>query len=134
MRAVIATLLSSLLLAVCWAAPAGWTPAEWAGENTLELTTDVPSEGSYTFPVWLAVIDGQVYVRLGNRAAGRVQGSKSAPLVGVKVAGHQFDHVRCEPAPDAVPRVNEAMAQKYYWSDKVVHHMAHPLTCRLMPQ
>jgi len=134
MRAVIATLLSSLLLAVCWAAPAGWTPAEWAGENTLELTTDVPSEGSYTFPVWLAVIDGQVYVRLGNRAAGRVQGSKSAPLVGVKVAGHQFDHVRCEPAPDAVPRVNEAMAQKYYWSDKVVHHMAHLLTCRLMPQ
>jgi len=134
MRAVIATLLSSLLLAVCWAAPAGWTPAEWAGEKTLELTTDVPSEGSYTFPVWLAVIDGQVYVRLGNRAAGRVQGSKSAPLVGVKVAGHQFDHVRCEPAPDAVPRVNEAMAQKYYWSDKVVHHMAHPLTCRLMPQ
>ena len=134
MRAVIATLLSSLLLAVCWAAPAGWTPAEWAGENTLELTTDVPSEGSHTFPVWLAVIDGQVYVRLGNRAAGRVQGSKSAPLVGVKVAGHQFDHVRCEPAPDAVPRVNEAMAQKYYWSDKVVHHMAHPLTCRLMPQ
>ena len=134
MRAVIATLLSSLLLAVCWAAPAGWTPAEWAGENTLELTTDVPSEGSYTFPVWLAVIDGQVYVRLGNRAAGRVQGSKSAPLVDVKVAGHQFDHVRCEPAPDAVPRVNEAMAQKYYWSDKVVHHMAHPLTCRLMPQ
>ena len=134
MRAVIATLLSSLLLAVCWAAPAGWTPAEWAGEKTLELTTDVPSEGSYTFPVWLVVIDGQVYVRLGNRAAGRVQGSKSAPLVGVKVAGHQFDHVRCEPAPDAVPRVNEAMAQKYYWSDKVVHHMAHPLTCRLMPQ
>jgi len=134
MRAVIATLLSSLLLAVCWAAPAGWTPAEWAGEKTLELTTDVPSEGSYTFPVWLAVIDGQVYVRLGNRAAGRVQGSKSAPLVGVKVAGHQFDHVRCEPAPDAVPRVNEAMAQKYYWSDKVVHHMAHPLTCRLVPQ
>ena len=134
MRAVIATLLSSLLLAVCWAAPAGWTPAEWAGEKTLELTTDVPSEGSYTFPVWLAVIDGQVYVRLGNRAAGRVQGSKSAPLVGVKVAGHQFDHVRCEPAPDVVPRVNEAMAQKYYWSDKVVHHMAHPLTCRLMPQ
>ena len=134
MRAAIATLLSSLLLAVSWAAPAGWTPGEWAGESTLELTTDVPSEGSYTFPVWLVVIDGQVYVRLGNRAAGRVQGSKSAPLVGVKVAGHQFDHVRCEPAPDAVPRVNEAMAQKYSWSDKVVHHMAHPLTCRLVPQ
>ena len=134
MRAAIAMVLSSLLLAVCWAAPAGWTPAEWAGENTLELTTDVPSEGSYTFPVWLVVIDGQVYVRLGTRSAGRVEGSKSAPLVGVKVAGHQFDHVRCEPAPDVAPRVAAAMAEKYYWSDKVVHHMSHPLTCRLVPQ
>ena len=134
MRTAIAMVLSSLLLVVCRAAPAGWTPSEWAGENTLELTTDVPSEGSYAFPVWLVVIDGQVYVRLGTRAAGRVEGSKSAPLVGVKVAGHQFDHVRCEPAPDVVPRVNEAMAQKYSWSDKVVHHMAHPLTCRLVPQ
>jgi hypothetical protein len=133
MRAAIATLLSSLLLTVCWAAPAGWTPAEWSGEKTLELTTDVPSEGSYTFPVWLVVIDGQVYVRLGTRAADRVRGSKSAPLVGVKVAGHQFDHVRCEPAPDAVSRVDEAMAKKY-WSDVVVHHMSHPLTCRLVPQ
>ena len=133
MRAAIATLLSSLLLTVCWAAPAGWTPAEWSGENTLELTTDVPSEGSYTFPVWLVVIDGQVYVRLGTRAADRVRGSKSAPLVGVKVAGHQFDHVRCEPAPDAVSRVDEAIAQKY-WSDVVVRHMSHPLTCRLVPQ
>lgn len=133
MRAAIATLLSSLLLAVCWAAPAGWTPAEWSGENTLELTTDVPSEGSYTFPVWLVVIDGQVYVRLGTRAAGRVQASKSAPFVGVKVAGHQFDHVRCEPAPDVAPRVAEAIGQKY-WSDVFIRYMSHPLLCRLVPE
>src|SRR5262249_56656844 len=93
MRAAIAMVLSSLLLAVCWAAPAGWTPAEWAGENTLELTTDVPSEGSYAFPVWLVVIDGQVYVRLRTRAAGRGPSSKSAPLVGGQGAGHHIDHL-----------------------------------------
>jgi len=133
MRAAVTTLLSLLLPAVCWAAPASWSPAGWTGENTLELTTDVPAEGSYAFPVWLVVIDGQVYVRLGTRAAGRVQASKSTPYVDVKVAGKQFDHVRCEAAPDLAPRVAEAMAQKY-WSDVFVRHMSHPLTCRLVPQ
>jgi hypothetical protein len=133
MRAALTTLLSSLLLAVCWAAPADWTPASWTGENTLELTTDVPAEGEYAFPVWLVVIDGQLYVRLGDRAAGRVKASKITPYVGVKVAGKQFDHVRCESAPDLAPRVAEAMAQKY-WSDVLVRHMSHPLTCRLAPE
>jgi hypothetical protein len=133
MRAALTTLLSSLLLTVSWATPAGWTPASWTAEDTLKLTTDVPAEGTYTFPVWLAVIDGQIYVRLGTRAAGRVQESKSAPFVGVTVAGQHFDHVRCEPAPDQATRVAEAMGQKY-WSDVFVHYMSHPLTCRLVPQ
>src|SRR5262249_34278466 len=75
------TLLSSLLLAVCWAASAGWTPASWTAENTVQLTTDVPAEGAYTFPVWLVVIDGQAYVRLGPNAAGRGQESKRRPLL-----------------------------------------------------
>jgi len=134
MRTALTTLLSSLLLAVCWAAPAGWTPASWTAENTVELTTDVPAEGAYTFPVWLVVIDGDAYVRLGPRAAGRVQESKSAPFVGVTVAGKHFDRVHCEPAStDQATRVADAIAQKY-WSDVVIRHMSHPLTCRLAPE
>ena len=133
MRTALTTLLSSLLFAVCWAAPAGWTSASWTAENTVQLTTDVPAEGAYTFPVWLVVIDEQAYVRLGPKAAGRVQESKSAPFVGVTVAGKHFDHVRCEPAPDQATRVAEAIGQKY-WSDVVIRYMSHPLTCRLVPE
>jgi hypothetical protein len=127
-------LLSTLLLATpATAAPPDWKPAAWASETTLELTTDRPDEGSYTFPVWLAVVDDQVFVRLGGRAADRVQKSKSAPYVGVTVADKHFDRVRCEPAPGLAPRVAEAMSKKY-WSDVIVHHFSHPLTCRLVPE
>jgi hypothetical protein len=113
--------------------PPDWTPAAWTAEDTLELTTDRPDEGPYTFPVWLVVIDDQLYVRLGNRAADRVQKSKSAPYVGVTVAGKRFEHVRCEPAPDQAPRVAEAMGKKYT-SDLLIRYFSHPLTCRLVPE
>ena len=63
--------------------------------------------------MWLVVVDDQVYVRLGDRAADRVQKSKSAPFVGVTVAGKRFEKVRCEPAPDQAPRVAEAIGKKY---------------------
>src|SRR6185503_8772423 len=45
-----------------------WTPAAWKSQDTLELQTTVPEESEYWFPVWLVVLDGQVYVRLGTRA------------------------------------------------------------------
>lgn len=111
----------------------GWTPGAWANEDTLKLTTDRPDEGAYTFPVWLVVVDDQVYVRLGDRAADRVQKSKSAPFVGVTVAGKRFEKVRCEPTPDQAPRVAEAIGKKYT-SDLLIRHFSHPLTCRLVPE
>lgn len=111
----------------------GWTPGAWAGEDTLQLTTDRPDEGSYTFPVWVVVVDDQVYVRLGGRAADRVQKSKSAPFVGVTVAGQRFDKVRCEPTPDQATRVADAIGKKYT-SDLVIRYFPHPLTCRLVPE
>jgi hypothetical protein len=134
MRRTPALLLASLLFAAPAAAtPADWTPTRWTAENTLQLTTDRPDEGAYTFPVWLVVLDDQLYVRLGPRAADRVQKSKSAPTVGVTVAGKHFEHVRCQPVPDLAPRVAEAIAQKY-WSDHIIHYFSHPLTCRLVPE
>lgn len=134
MRWTLVVLLAILLRTVpAAAAPADWSPARWANENTLQLTTDRPDEGAYTFPVWLVVLDDQLYVRLGGRAADRVQHSKSAPDVGLTVAGKHFEHVRCQPVPDVAPRVAEAMAQKY-WSDMFIHYFPHPLTCRLVPE
>src|SRR5438067_1677561 len=90
-------------------------------------------EPAHWFSVWLVVIDDQVYVRLGPRAAGRIEKNVAAPYVGVRILGQQFERVRAEPAPDHAERVAKAMAAKY-WSDLVVHHFSHPLTLRLAPE
>jgi hypothetical protein len=111
---------------------AEWTPAQWVATDTLELKTDVPGEGEYWFKVWLVVIDGQVYVRLGARAANRIEKSRSAPYVGVRIAGAEFDRVRAESVPDSAERVAQALGDKY-WSDVFIRYFSHPLTMRLVP-
>ena len=113
--------------------PSGWTPDLIARQNTVKLRTTVPDEGEYWFPVWVVVVDNQVYVRLGSRAAGRVQRNTTAPYLGVEIAGQRFDKVRGVPAPESAQRVAAAMADKY-WSDIFVRHFSHPLTLRLVPE
>ena len=133
-RAALAALLVAAVAAVAGAAvPASWTPEQWKDLSTLELTTQAPGQEPHTFPVWLAVVDGQVYVRLGSRAAGRVETTTTAPWIGVTVGGRHFDHVRGVPAPEDAARVNEAMAAKY-WSDLLIRWFPHPLTLRLVPE
>jgi len=112
---------------------AEWKPGAYASESTLELRTTTPGEGDHWFPVWLVVIDDQVYVRLGTRAAGRIERNTTKPYVGVRVAGQQFDRIKAVAAPESVERVAHAMADKY-WSDVLVRHMDHPLTMRLAPE
>ncbi|HVO27715.1 MAG TPA: hypothetical protein VMW56_29250 [Candidatus Margulisiibacteriota bacterium] len=112
---------------------AHWDPGAFAKEDTLKLRTIGPKEGEYWFKVWLVVIDGQVYVRLGTRAAERVQANTTAPYLGVEVAGQRFDRVRGVPVPEFAERVAQAMADKYT-SDIFVRFMSHPLTLRLVPE
>lgn len=133
MRLAALALVAVLAVAAPAAPPPSWTPDAWKDAQTVELTTDVPGEGTHTFPVWLVVLDGQLYVRLGSRAAGRVEKSSTAPLLGVAIAGQTFPAVRGVPAPEDAARVAAAMADKY-WSDVFVHWLPHPLTLRLEPQ
>ena len=112
---------------------AEWKPGTYASESTLQLRTTAPGEGDHWFPVWLVVIDDQVYVRLGTRAAGRIERNTTAPYVGVRVAGQQFDRVKAVSVPESIERVARAMADKY-WGDVIVRHMDHPLTMRLVPE
>ena len=131
-RRLAAAVLVSVALAARVAA-AEWTPRAWADVSTVELRTTAPGEGEHWFPVWLVVIDDQVYVRLGPRAAGRIEKNQTAPVVGVRIAGQQFERVRGVPAPDYAERVGKAMAAKY-WGDLVLHFFSHPLTLRLVPE
>src|SRR5205814_10271424 len=131
MRKPLAAAFVALLAAPLPAAD--WKPGVFAAASTLELRTTSPGEGEHWFPVWVVVIDDQVYVRLGPRAAGRIEKNQAAPFVGVRILGQQFERVRAEPAPDYAARVAKAMAAKY-WSDLIVHHFSHPLTLRLVPE
>jgi len=127
--------LAFVLLAAmpAFAADSAWDPATFAGENTLQLKTTAAGEGEHWFPVWLVVVDDDVYVRLGSRAAGRMERNTTAPYVGVRVGEAQFDRVKAVAMPDKAAAVAQAMARKY-WSDVIVRHFDHPLTVKLVPE
>ena len=126
-------LLLALSLAFV-AAPvlADWDPAAFSKEETLEFRTDEPGEGEHWSTVWLVVLDGQVYIRLGSKAASRVEASTLKPKLPIRIAGQTFDNVTAEPAADQAAAVAKAMHEKY-WSDVFVQYFSHPLTLRLVP-
>ena len=117
------------------AATAGeWAPPAWSDENTVELRTTAPGSEPHWFPVWLVVIDGQLYVRLGSRAAARFDENVSKPVVGVRIAGKTFENVRGVVAPGMTDKVTAAMADKYWLQgDFVIRRMNHPYTVLLVP-
>jgi hypothetical protein len=125
--------LATLLLSPLAHAVDGWTPEAWSGHDTLDLRTTVADEGEYWFPVWLVVLDDQVYVRLGSKAVGRVEKNETKPYLGVRVAGLQFDRVKGTPAPEMDEKIAAAMGDKY-WSDVFIRWFDHPLTLRLEPE
>jgi hypothetical protein len=107
-----------------------WEPAAFASEDVLEFSS-VSAEGeAHWSKVWLVVLEGDVYIRLGNRAVSWVDENTEAPYMGIRIAGEEFPRVLTEPAPDMAERVAEAMADKY-WSDVFASMMAHPLTLKL---
>ncbi len=131
------TLLSMLVLAVvagCAAKPPipRWDPPAFRDANTLEFLTVGPEEGPHWSTVWLVVVDDQVYVRLGSRAAERMQKNTAAPDVGVRIGGREYQRVRAEETPAMATRVAVAMGEKYP-SDLLIRYFPHPLTMRLTP-
>jgi len=125
--------LALALVSATSASAASWDPATFSGQNTLQLKTTAAGEGEHWFPVWLVVVDDDVYVRLGSRAASRMERNTSAPYVAVRIAGQEFDRVKVVPMPDKAPAVAHAMARKY-WSDVIVRYFNHPMTVKLVPE
>ena len=109
-----------------------WDPAAFRALPTLEFLTVGPDEGPHWSTVWLVVLDDGVYVRLGSRAAGRMQRNTTAPYVDLRIGGREYRHVHAIEAPDMVGRVATAMGEKYP-SDFLVRWVTHPLTMRLEP-
>ena len=134
-QAAIAAALFAVVVAGVFqrASAAPWEPAAYAKQETLKLRTMCPGEGEYWFPVWLVVVADQVYVRLGSKAADRIESNASKPILGVEVGGERFDKVRGIAAPEAAEAVGSAMAEKYT-SDLVIRWFSHPLILRLVPE
>lgn len=111
----------------------GWDPNAFREQSTLQIMTIGPEEGEHWSKLWLVVIDGQLYVRLGDRSFGRIQKNTANPYVKVKVGDNEFDKVRLEPALEMTDKVAAAMADKYFM-DILVRHESHPMTARLVAE
>jgi hypothetical protein len=111
----------------------GWDPNAFSDESTLQIMTTAPDEGDHWSKVWLVAIDGQLYVRLGDRSFGRIQKNTTNPYLKVKVGDQEFDRVRWEPALDMKDKVAAAMADKYFM-DILIRHESHPMTARLVAE
>ena len=111
----------------------GWDPKAFSGQGTLEIMTIGTEEGEHWTKLWLVVVDGQVYVQLGDQAFRRVQENFARPFVEVKIGGQKFDRVRLEAAPDMKGQVAAAMAAKYP-RDNVILRQSHPTTVRLIAE
>ena len=111
----------------------GWNPNAFQDESTLEIMTVGAQEGEHWSRLWLVVIDGKLYVRLGDRSFERVQRNVASQYVQVKIAGRKFDRVRVAAAPDMAEKVAAAMADKYFL-DVLVRHEPHPMTARLVAE
>ena len=112
---------------------AAWDPAAFSKQETLEFLTTAADEGEHWSTVWLVVLDGQVYIRLGGRAADRIEANTTKPIVKLRIAGQEFEAVNATPAPEQAAAVAKAMHEKY-WSDVFIQYFNHPLTMRLTPQ
>lgn len=111
----------------------GWDPDAFRGQSTLEIMTVGTEEGEHWTRLWWVVVDGRVYVQLGEQAFRRVQENFARPYVEVKIADQKFDRVRLEAAPDMKGKVAAAMAAKYPKDDMILRQ-SHPTTVRLVAE
>jgi hypothetical protein len=140
-QTVVKMVVAAAALAIAMIAPAraadnavpGWDPNAFRDLSTLQIMTVGPEEGEHWSRLWLAVIDGQVYVRLGDKSFGRVQKNTANPYVKVKIGDNEFDKVKLEPALDMKDKVAAAMKDKYFM-DFLVRNESHPMTARLVPE
>jgi hypothetical protein len=108
---LLATLsLTALLAAGTW----NLSPVE--DQSNVEFQTMVPDEGEHWSTVWFVVIDDAVYLRLGPRAAGRVERNSTAPRMKLRFSDEQVYDVQYAQAPEMAERVADAMYEKY-WTD-----------------
>jgi len=133
-RAIAASIFASCVLSTALAASAAqWSAPAFEDESTLEFRTVNAQGEAHWSTVWLVVLDGDIYVNLGDRAVERLRTNTTAPLVSIRIAGHEFEKIVAEPAQDRQPAVAQAIADKY-WTGFLVPYRAPSTVMRLRPE
>ena len=130
MRTARLSTVSLLLGLIAYPVAAQWNPASFAGEDTLEFFTVNDAGEEHWATVWFVLDSGDVYLRLGARAEGRIRGNIHRPTVKVRVGGRVYDNVLAEEAPDKIATVAELMGEKY-WTAMFMKYMPDRYTVRL---
>jgi hypothetical protein len=80
--------LLSFVLSIVFAAAArtddkvvpGWDPAAFRDASTIKIMTTEPDVGEHWSNLWVVIIDGQPYVRLGDPHTDGFRGTPPAPV------------------------------------------------------
>jgi len=123
--------VAAVAVAKAFADNSSWDVDAFRQASTIQIMTTEPDVGEHWSNLWIVVIDGQPYVRLGDRAYGRIQRNTTSPYVKLKVGGQEFDKVKVEEMPDMKDKVAAAMADKYFM-DVLIRHESHPTVARLV--
>jgi hypothetical protein len=129
-RAILPTILAAMLFATS-ANAASWDLSLFQKESTLQFYTVNASGEEHWSTVWVVVIDGAPYLRLGSASTDRINGNTKTPYVNIRIGGQEFDHVTAQSAPEMRDKVMAAMRDKY-WMDFTVRYSNHPLIMRLV--
>lgn len=116
----------ALVALLCSAVPAlaAWTPEEWTDTKTLEYLTNCPEEGEYWSPVWLVVLEGELYISLGSKAQSRVDCSTMGPKTSIKIEGELYENLEMVPETDLAEAIEDARWDKY-WTNVFVGFAEH---------
>jgi hypothetical protein len=133
-----AAALAAASLAALAAQGAGAAAPDWqalAGVETVEVVTTDPDGEPRTTTVWLAVVDGQGYVRTGGTRWG--DDAERDPSLEL-AAGAERWPLRVELVEDDAlrARIAEAFRAKYGWSDAMLSWVrgSRPRIMRLLPR
>ena len=97
-------------------------PSDWAAlapVEEIQVLSENPDGSPHETTVWLAVVDGQGFIRTGNTSW--YPNLERKPEIGVRVSGAEYA-VRAEPIEDESlrERVIAQFREKYGWSDRMV--------------
>lgn len=89
------------------------------GGEVVTLTTEDADGAERSTSLWVVDHGGSPYLRAGDKESSWYQRLVAQPRVRVERGGTEQVYT-AEPAPDLTPAIDQMMAEKYGWADRLV--------------